>query len=233
MCVVHVCQMSSSAASRAADHKTVASAPTARLTALCAALSDLPKVVVHVIDEYLSRLPPSDLIRELSRAISPVLKADAVTSAQPSWTSPVYYMGGRIVRTFYNGPQLRKIIDDLCFAPEPNFDETGLMASPDNIRFDQVLLARSIPSELLRELHDAKLSNDTVSPAVRRLMAEDAGGLCCVTLSPLLWCTLLLAVPLGSSADQVLCNARDGAPLQPLLNRGPLCGLCLYRGRFD
>jgi hypothetical protein len=65
-----VSQMSSSDASaRTADHKSVV-APSTRLTALYSALPDVPKPVVQLMDEYLHRPPPSELIRELSSAIS-------------------------------------------------------------------------------------------------------------------------------------------------------------------
>jgi hypothetical protein len=93
-----------------------------------------------------------------------------------------------------NGTQLRRLVDGLCCRDD----------------FERVAVTRSNPSELLHELRDTKLSNDIVSPAVQRPLADDDGALCCVALSSTLRCDVLLAVPDGSSADQVLGNACDG-----------------------
>jgi hypothetical protein len=93
-------------------------------------------------------------------------------------------------------------------------------------------------SELLSCLLAAQLQNDTVWPAVQRLLAEDDGALCCVRLSSLIaahWCFLLLAVPDALTAAQVMGQLRDDFPLQPQpLSEsgvgGSRCGLWIELG---
>jgi hypothetical protein len=184
-------QMTSAAA---ADRKSPAT-PSARLAALCIALPDVTKPVVRLIDEYLRRLPPAELIRELSRAISPELSVDAVRTtpalvsvsaaapAPTSWTCPSY-CSGVTVSTFCKRSHLRSLLKDQCI---------------DNP--ESVSVARSDLSEPLRLLRDAMLRNDTVTPALKRLLAEDDSALCCVrpTLPLALWCAVLLACRMVSA----------------------------------
>jgi hypothetical protein len=196
--------MSSAAAARATDRKAPA-APSPRLTALYTALPDVPKPVVQLIDEYLRRLRPFELIRVLARAISPNL------AVEPPRTC---YIGVNIC-AFYSGAQLRRLLDEgVCYARDS----------------DSVPVTRSEPSGLLWRLRDA-VPNDSVTPLLKQLMAEDDGALCCVSLSNVLalWCVVLLAVPDGSSADEMLAYCRDQSfpPIKPLLESEPLWTLHL------
>jgi hypothetical protein len=182
-----------------ADRKSPA-VPPARLKALYTALPDVPKSVVQLIDEYLRRLPPSDLIRELSRAISPELMVD----------SAVFQMDFVCVRAFYSGPQLRALLADRLSADF--FDQTTFPAPV---------------SEVLRDLQSEHLSADTVTPALKQLLAEDDGALCAVALPLLhaLWCSALLAVPFGANAEHVLRNGQDRASIRSLMGSDSVCGL--------
>jgi hypothetical protein len=184
----------------------------ARLTALCEVLSEVPKPVVSMIDEYLRRLPPSELIRELSRAISSDLTVDE-TSAQPSYVVPNHQIGVVTVRAFYNASQLRRVLTIEFQEEDPG----------------QPPFTRSGIAELLQLLPSENLLNDpdTVTPALKRLMDEDDSALCVVTLSlgRAWWCTVLLAVPVGSSAAAMLSGQPDNSPIRPLLEKEPLCGL--------
>jgi hypothetical protein len=56
------------------------------------------------------RPPPFELIRELSRSLSEYLTVnDPAAASQPSWVSPVIYVGLN-VRALYHGRQLRRIL---------------------------------------------------------------------------------------------------------------------------
>jgi hypothetical protein len=212
-------QMSSPSGAVAHVDRKSPAAPSTRLTALYDALPFVPKPVVQLIDEYLRRLPPSELIRELSRTISPALAVDDVTAAQLSLTGRTVYMGVT-VRSFYCGTQLYGLLDDgFVYDDELN-------AAP---------VTRSDPSELLRRLRDAIILKDPITPALKGVLGEDAGALCCITLGNVLasWCMILFAVPDGLLADQVLGDLSGAAPIKALSERAPLCGLCIHQGLFD
>jgi hypothetical protein len=62
-------------------------------------------------------------------------------------------------------------------------------------------------------------------------LAEDDGALCAVLLSTemTLSCTVVVAVPDGSSAEEMLGHWPDQSPIEPLFAAVPLCGLIVYQ----
>jgi hypothetical protein len=68
------------------------------------------------------------------------------------------------------------------------------------------------------------------------LLVEDDGALCCARPTPLLsqWCFVLLAVPDGLTAEQVVGELRRDVSLKPPMESGgSLCGLWIELGLFD
>jgi hypothetical protein len=200
-------QMNSPAGAAAADHKS-AVAPSPRVAMLCSALPDVPKPVVMMIDAYLCRLPPSELIRELSAAISPKLRVDAATAAQELWSCPVFHMEGDVyVRAFYHGTHLRRMV---C-GGEP--------------------ITLSSESKLMQRLRERDILFDPVTVVVTQLLAADPGALCIVDIPDYMtvWCTVLLAVPQGLSLEQVRERLPEDTPIKPLFEGETLCGLIVYQ----
>jgi hypothetical protein len=199
------------------DEKSPVAPPSARLTALYSALSDVPKPVVQLIDEYLCRPPPSELTRALARAISPKLTDnDAATSAQPSQSCPLCESEAVQVevRSFYSSAQLRAILHEMMS------DTETMPATREDV------------STVLQRLYDLYLACDRLSPLLKQLMAEDEDALCAVSITAPLakWCTVLLAVPQGYRAEDLVGRRHDGHALLPV-DSEPLCGLVLHEWR--
>jgi hypothetical protein len=195
------------------------------------ALPDIPKPVVQLTAAYLRRPPPFELIRELSRDISPDLCSNTAHIPGSAWSDRLMVTlratngtSDVTVTPFYGGDQLRKIFS------------SQLLQWPDYVRF------RVCPMQMLSGLLDPRRCEaEHVARAIASVRAADPGALCLLELT---WGFALVAVPEAYCADAAA--GPDAWPLlaagrmaelttfiEPLLVEkqptGPLCGLMIFK----
>jgi hypothetical protein len=100
---------------------------------------------------------------------------------------------------------------------------------------EQTQVARSDISKVFDCLRDRGL---TILLPIQQWLAEQEeggeggeGALCVLSLDMFInpWSFALVALPHGTSAEQVMGDMPDGSPIKPLTEREPMCGLLLYQ----